>query len=321
MRLNLEALLILDALERYGTFAAAAARLFKTPSALSYTVQKLESDLGVTLLDRSGHRARFTDTGKLMLEKGRVLLRAAQDLEQQARYVESGWESELTLGVDAAFPFERLLPLIDDFYRQHPHTRLRFSHEVLAGCWESLLHGCADIVIGAISEPPSRTGFAYRKLGKLHYVFAVAPQHPLASVAEPLTRERVRQQRAVAVRDTSRVNAPQSLHLLDEQDTLTVFSFDAKLKAQLAGLGCGYLPLSLAQPYLDSGELVAKNVEGVSLSSDTYVGWRENASGLAAQWWREQLQARLGAESAPAEQAGAASAADYAGRKSSASTS
>ncbi|MBX9330993.1 LysR family transcriptional regulator, partial [Serratia marcescens] len=94
MRLNLEALLILDALDRHGSFAAAAAALFKTPSALSYMVQKLENDLDITLLDRSGHRAKFTDTGKLMLEKGRVLLRAAQDLEQQARYVENGWESE-----------------------------------------------------------------------------------------------------------------------------------------------------------------------------------------------------------------------------------
>ena len=60
MRLNLEALLILDALDRHGSFAAAAAVLFKTPSALSYMVQKLENDLDITLLDRSGHRAAGT---------------------------------------------------------------------------------------------------------------------------------------------------------------------------------------------------------------------------------------------------------------------
>ncbi|VDZ65475.1 HTH-type transcriptional activator AllS [Serratia odorifera] len=235
MRLNLDALLILDALDRYGSFAAAAARLYKTPSALSYMVQKLESDLDVTILDRSGHRAKFTDTGKLMLEKGRLLLRAAQDLEQQARYVESGWESEITLGIDASFPFERLLPLIDRFYSQHHHTRLRFSHEVLAGSWESLIYGCADIIIGAICEPPSRAGFAFKPLGRLEYVFAVAPQHPLAALPEPLAKDTVRQHRAVVVRDTSRINTPQNLHILDEQDALTVFNFDAKLAAQLAG--------------------------------------------------------------------------------------
>ncbi|MGQ8841300.1 LysR family transcriptional regulator [Serratia sp. TSA_7] len=290
MRLNLEALLILDALDRHGSFAAAASALFKTPSALSYMVQKLESDLEVTLLDRSGHRAKFTDTGKLMLEKGRVLLRAAQDLEQQARYVENGWESEITLGIDASFPFERLLPLIEEFYQRHHHTRLAFSHEVLAGSWESLVYGCADIIIGAICEPPSRVGYAFSQLGRLDYVFAVAPQHPLAALPEPLLKADIRQHRAVVVRDTSRVNAPQNLNILEEQDQLTVFGFDAKLRAQLRGLGCGYLPRYLAEPYLKSGELVAKSVEAERCSDIAYFGWRESATGLAAKWWCERLQ-------------------------------
>lgn len=291
MRLNLEALLILDALDRHGSFAAAAAALFKTPSALSYMVQKLESDLAITLLDRSGHRAKFTATGKLMLEKGRILLRAAQDLEQQARYVESGWESDLTLAMDASFPFARLLPLIDEFYRNHHHTRLRFSHEVLAGSWEALIHGCADIIIGAICEPPSRAGYAFSPLGQLEYVFAVAPYHPLAGQPEPLQKSSIRQHRAVVVHDSSRVNAPQSLHVLDEQDQLTVFSFEAKLQAQLAGLGCGYLPHYLAEPYLKSGQLVAKTVEAERDSDTAYFGWRESATGLASLWWRERLRA------------------------------
>ncbi|HFV9290345.1 TPA: LysR substrate-binding domain-containing protein [Serratia fonticola] len=291
MRLNLEALLILDALDRHGSFAAAAAALFKTPSALSYMVQKLESDLAITLLDRSGHRAKFTATGKLMLEKGRILLRAAQDLEQQARYVESGWESDLTLAVDASFPFARLLPLIDEFYRNHHHTRLRFSHEVLAGSWEALIHGCADIIIGAICEPPSHAGYAFSPLGQLEYVFAVAPHHPLAAQPEPLQKSTIRQHRAVVVHDSSRVNSPQSLHVLDEQDQLTVFSFEAKLQAQLAGLGCGYLPHYLAEPHLKTGQLVAKSVEAERDSDTAYFGWRESATGLASLWWRERLQA------------------------------
>ena len=225
-----------------------------------------------------------------MLEKGRVLLRAAQDLEQQARYVENGWESEITLGIDASFPFERLLPLIEEFYQQHHHTRLRFSQEVLAGSWESLVYGCADIIVGAICEPPSRVGYAFSQWGRLDYVFAVAPQHPLALLPEPLPKAEIRQHRAVVVRDTSRVNTPQNLNILEEQDQLTVFGFDAKLRAQLSGLGCGYLPRYLAEPYLKSGELVAKSVESERCSDVAYFGWRESATGLAVKWWRERLQ-------------------------------
>ena len=68
MKPLLDVLIILDALEKEGSFAAASAKLYKTPSALSYTVQKLESDLNIQILDRSGHRARFNRTGQMLLE-------------------------------------------------------------------------------------------------------------------------------------------------------------------------------------------------------------------------------------------------------------
>lgn len=84
MKPLLDVLVILDALEKEGSFAAASAKLYKTPSALSYTIHKLESDLNIQLLDRSGHRARFTCTGQMLLEKGRELLHTARELELQA---------------------------------------------------------------------------------------------------------------------------------------------------------------------------------------------------------------------------------------------
>nr|ADI22246.1 transcriptional regulator [uncultured Gemmatimonadales bacterium HF0200_34B24] len=84
MKPLLDVLMILDALEKEGSFAAASAKLYKTPSALSYTVHKLESDLNIQLLDRSGHRAKFTRTGKMLLEKGREVLHTVRKLEKQA---------------------------------------------------------------------------------------------------------------------------------------------------------------------------------------------------------------------------------------------
>lgn len=290
MRLNLEALLILDALDRHGTFAAAAARLFKTASALSYTVQKMESDLKITLLDRSGHRATFTPTGRLMLDKGRALLRAVNELEQQARYVESGWESNLVISVDASVPFSLLTPLVDEFYQQHPHTQLQFRHDVLAGCWEALSYGEADIVFGAVQEPATRKDIGCVALGWLDYVFAVAPEHPLAQAPEPLLREQIRQYRAVTVHDSSRHSAGIDLRVLDEQKTLSVHDFSTKLQAQLAGLGCGFLPCYLAEPYLADGRLVARQLDSECRRDMAYLAWNENASGNAARWWREKLQ-------------------------------
>jgi DNA-binding transcriptional LysR family regulator len=97
MKPLLDVLVILDALEKEGSFAAASAKLYKTPSALSYTIQKLESDLNIQLLDRSGHRARFTRTGQMLLEKGREVLHTARELEKQAVKLHQGWENALVL--------------------------------------------------------------------------------------------------------------------------------------------------------------------------------------------------------------------------------
>lgn len=290
MRLNLEALLILDALDRHGTFAAAAARLFKTASALSYTVQKMESDLDITLLDRSGHRATFTPTGRLMLEKGRVLLRAVSELEQQAQYVESGWESKLTISLDASVPFALLSGLIDAFYQQHQHTQLLFRHDVLAGCWEALSYGEADIVFGAVQPPARHAGFDYLPIGWLEYVFAVAPHHPLAALPAPLLREQIRQYRAVVVNDSSRHAKGTDLRVLDEQPILSVHSFADKVQAQIDGLGCGYLPRYLAMPHLESGTLVERQLDSETRRDQVFLAWSAGATGNAAMWWRERLQ-------------------------------
>ncbi len=117
MRINLDVLLILDALDKQGSFAAAAESLFKTPAALSYMIQKLESDLNIELLDRSGHRAKFTDTGQMMLEKGRLLLSAAKDLEKQAVQLSSGWEKSWRLRWTTPSLSPRCCPLSMNFTR------------------------------------------------------------------------------------------------------------------------------------------------------------------------------------------------------------
>ncbi len=92
MKPLLDVLVILDALEKRGALPRLRQSSIKTPSALSYTIHKLESDLNIQLLDRSGHRARFTCTGQMLLEKGRELLHTARELELQAIRLHQGWE-------------------------------------------------------------------------------------------------------------------------------------------------------------------------------------------------------------------------------------
>ena len=291
MKPLLDVLIILDALEKEGSFAAASAKLFKTPSALSYTVHKLESDLNIQLLDRSGHRAKFTRTGQMLLEKGREVLHTVRELEKQAIKLHEGWENELVIGVDDTFPFSLLAPLIESFYQHHSVTRLKFINGVLGGSWDALTQGRADIIVGAMHEPPAGSEFGFARLGALEQVFVVAPHHPLAQEQEPLHRRTIRRFRAIVVGDNAHQANISGVQVLDDQEAITVFDFKTKLELQISGLGCGYIPRYLAQRFLDSGALIEKKVVGQILFEPVWIGWNEQTAGLASAWWRDEILA------------------------------
>lgn len=289
MKLSLEVLLVLDAIDRRGSFAAAAEELHRVSSAISYQVQKLESDLGVTLFDRSGHRAVLTPTGRLMVDDGRQLLRAAQALEVRALRMERGWETTLRIAVDVTVPFALLVPEAARFASDHPETELRFSREVLGGCWDALVTRRADLAVGAVGEPPAGVGLSVRPLGELEVAFCVAPGHPLADAPEPLTWEQIQPHRVVSMADSSHRLPARSLNVAAGQPALSVPDLDAKLQAQLAGLGCGHLPRCIAQPHLDAGRLRCKSLDEARPPQRFHLAWRTADNGPALSWWRERL--------------------------------
>ncbi len=288
-RLSLDALQVLDAIERRGTFAAAADELFRTASTLSYVIQKLESDLGVSVFDRSGHRARLTPVGRTLLDEGRHILHAVADLERRAQRIASGWEAELRIALDAIVPFARVLPALTAFYAEQHPTRLRFSREVLGGSWEAMMSGRADLVIGAVGSPPTSPDFTIRTLGDIEMRFVVAPTHPLATETAPLERDHLLRHRAIVIGDTSRQQAPRTLGVLDGQDTLVVPNVGAKLAALCAGLGFGHLPIDIVATHLESGQLIAKNLRQPRARDRLFIGWRNDCLGTAGQWWVDRI--------------------------------
>ena len=293
MNLTLEAIRILDTIDRKGSFAAAAIELDRVPSALTYSVRKLEEDLDVLLFDRRGHRAKLTSAGQELLTEGRHLLSAADELERRVKRTATGWEVELRIVFDSAIAFDNLVPLIQEFDQQHSGTRLRFSTEVLSGVWESLLTGRADLAIGAAFIGPEiirmSSGFQIKPMASADWVFAVAPSHPLAKVPDPLPASLLQKHRVVAVGDTGRNVPLVTTGLLSGQETITVPSLSAKLSAQLAGLGCGHLPHYLAAPYLASGALIEKKTTEQRTTIETQIAWRAPARGKSLKWFINKL--------------------------------
>ncbi len=213
-RLDLDALLVLDAIARRGSFAAAAEELHRVPSSVTYAIQKLEESLRVTLFDRKGHRARLTPAGEALLREGRDLLSMADGVVRNVQRIATGWEAELRIAVGDLIPYGKMLDLVEAFHRITPDTRLRLSTEVLGGTWDALVSGRADLVIGAPGDGPPGGSYARHPLGEVEFVFAVAPHHPLAAEPEPLSHDVIRKYRAVAAADSSRGLPPRTVGLL-----------------------------------------------------------------------------------------------------------
>lgn len=289
IKLSLESLEVLDAIARKGSFAAAAESLFRVPSAITYTVRKLEEDLGVALFNRNGHRAELTTAGAELLREGRNLLDAANELERRVKRVASGIETELAIAISDIFNISAIFPILEKFYAQNFGTRLKLLREVYGGGWDALLNGRADITLGAPGDAPSGTGFITQSIGTLEFHYAVAPNHPLAKLADPLQNQDIKRYRSVSAADSSRNLAPRTSGILSGQDVLTVPDMTTKLQAQIAGLGVGYLPKKLAEQYAYSGELVIKVVAEPKPDATSFLAWRSNG-GKAQQWLVKELQ-------------------------------
>lgn len=289
MKISLELLQVLDAIDRHGSFTAAAAALHRVPSALSHAVARLESDLDTPLYVREGRRATLNAAGRTLLDEGRHLLRAASELERRVRRIATGWEAELRIALDAIIPAERLFPLIEAFYAAGHGTQIRLSSEVLGGTWDALATGRADLAIGAPGDMPARGGLASRPLCEARLPFVVAPHHPLAGWTTPIPASELASHRAIVIADTSQELRARTVGLMDGQDVLRVPDMRTKAAAQVAGLGIGHLPRWLADPEIAAGRLVEKTLAEPRPALPCQLAWQNRQVGRALAWFLEAL--------------------------------
>lgn len=288
-----DALGLLQAVADHGSFAAAARELGLVPSAVTYRIRQIEDALDVLLFDRSSRQARLTAAGNELLCAGEQLLRDVDTIANRVKRVATGWEAELTVAVDGVLSNSTIMELAAAFYALAPTTRLRLREETLSGTLDALISGRADLALGVVLEPGTTAGVQSLLLGDLPFVYAVAPHHPLAALPQPIRDEVLVQHRAVAVADSTQRGSSMTMGLLAGQDVLTVPTMRAKLDAQLRGLGGGFLPEPLARPYLESGRLVAREVQRPTRNIRMSYAWRDGGSlgpGRALQWWLQQLE-------------------------------
>lgn len=286
MRITLDALLVLDAIDRCGSFAAGADELCRVPSAISHTIQKLEQDLGVVIFDRTGYRAKLTVAGKQVLHAGRDLLRSARQMEQKVREIGTG-EARLAIGVSDLVPRSALYPLLSRFFESTANhaTQVYISRESQATMLENLRTGRSDVVIGSIERADSISGVRTRVLGELQLALVMPSTHPLARVTEALSRQAILPYRTIRQRESLFDNVVE----LDSSNSIVVDDYASQVDAIRHGLGIGLVPWHLVRDDAEKGRLVVRVLHDAPSLSLT-VAWRAADSGRPVQWILEHLR-------------------------------
>jgi DNA-binding transcriptional LysR family regulator len=291
--ISLDLLKAMDAIDTRGSFAAAAQALHKVPSALTYTIQKVEQDLGIELFDRSGHRAKLTASGRLILDQGRLVLRDIDSLANSAKKIASGWEPELTFCVDTLYESTALFPLIHAFSKENPDIRINLRHGSLSGTWEALLNNGADLIFSEQSLNPKLEGYDTKEIGDVQMTFAVSRDHPLAENACEVTDEMIEDYPIIVVPDSSQIMSPMTKGWTRRNRIISVSTMTEKIAAQQAGLGVGYLPAHRIQAQLTAGDLVLLKIS--SNPDKAIIAWRKGTPGPALQWFLDHInEAHLG---------------------------
>jgi len=247
---DLEQWAVLAAVVDRGGYAQAAAALHRSQSAVSYAVSRLQEELDLPLLAIEGRKAVLTPHGQTLLQRARSILRDLNTLELLARSLKQGWEPQLTLVVDAAFPRERLLKIVAELQQLCPNTQMQLSDAVLSGAEEAITEGLADVVVTA--HVPN--GYFGEFLVDVTFVAVARPEHPLFAVGHELSFDDLTRHVQVVVRDSG-VKHPRDEGWLGAERRCTVSSMEASLATVKAGLAYAWLPEHVVAESLRNGTL------------------------------------------------------------------
>ncbi len=251
--LSLDQLLVLETIERTGSFTAAAVELHRATSAVSYAIKTLESELDLELFDRSGHRASLTAAGRIVLDGAREVLEHARSLERTAKVLRNVWEPRLSVVLDGLLPMRPVVSTMQRFIELSAPTRVELTVDYLEGVEEQFEEREADLMIALDPRPdPHRSA---RPLAPVEMVLVVGRTHPLSRLKRPVRRADLRKHVELVVAAPSRHTGRAPPLALGSTQLMQWPDFPSKLEALLAGLGYGWLPRHLSAAALEAGSL------------------------------------------------------------------
>ncbi|WP_426400480.1 LysR family transcriptional regulator [Ralstonia sp. R-29] len=244
-----------DAVVTGGSFQAAADRLHRSHPSVFAAVTKLEHQLGLSLLDRSGYRVRLTEAGQSFHRKVQSLLRESDELRTHARQLAMGEEAELRVVLGDLCPLQPVLALLSQFFGQCPQTRLQLQFEAVTGPWERLLEGETDLIVHRV--PKGDVRMEWIDLGTIAMVPVVAPGFLPFPITSTLTPQQMQRFMQCVINDSARRPPEQSHYVIEGAPQCAAPDQLMKKELILHGMAWGHLPRFLIDAELREGKLLS----------------------------------------------------------------
>ena len=162
-------------------FSRAAEKLFRTQSAVSQTIRKLELEIGEPLFDRSSREGVLTDAGLVLQEYAEKLVNLRQDAKEALVEMRELQKGKLAIAANE-FTVLYLLPILTEFRRLHPTIKITVLRSLGSQIPDDLLKH--KVELGVLSYDPQEPQLKSVVVYLDELTFVVPPGHPLASAGE-----------------------------------------------------------------------------------------------------------------------------------------
>ncbi|CAG9173800.1 LysR family transcriptional regulator [Cupriavidus respiraculi] len=281
-----------------GSFAAAARKLSRATSVVSYTIANLENQLGVELFDRKTTRKpQLTDAGRTVLAEARTIYSGIDGLRAKVRGLLQGLEAELHVVLDVMLPTARVVDALKAFREQFPTVLLHLHVEALGAVTQLVLNRGATLgVSGPVGAPAA--GIERIAIGNVALRPVASPDHPLARAginAPGAGRNHVQ----LVLSDRSPLTANVDFAVLGTR-TWRLADLGSKHMLLREGIGWGNMPLPMVQEDLDAGRLVLLDMPDYQggIYSFEAIYRTDTPPGPAAAWLIERFAAQADSASA-----------------------
>ncbi len=254
---SIDQLLVLLAVVETGGFTAAAKQLRRATSAISYAIDTLEEQLGLSLFDRGTTRKpKLTPRGEAIVSEARAVAQSVEALRARVKGLLDDLEPEVSLVVDSLFPSDRLVVLLRDFHAEFPTVPIRLLVETLGGVALVIRDGAASVGVGSRIHMDTK-GFTRFEIAGVQMIPVAVPSHPLAAANEaatPRPRDFVQ-----LILSEQPVGEGQDFAVVS-LDTWRIGDITAKHRLLLGGIGWGGMPEPMVRGDIEAGRLVRLNL-------------------------------------------------------------